>query len=110
MSAVSSTYPYTSSTSATQQASTNNSSSSTGITGANPDENTFLKLLVSQLQAQDPLNPADGTQFVTQLAQFSSLEQLIKISQNTTTLANVADPSGASSTGSDSSSNQSSSI
>ena len=39
------------------------------------DENTFLKLLVAQLKNQDPQNPADGTQFVTQLAQFSGLEQ-----------------------------------
>jgi flagellar basal-body rod modification protein FlgD len=35
----------------------------------------FLQLLVAQLKYQDPENPADGTQFVTQLAQFSQLEQ-----------------------------------
>src|SRR5580704_19076282 len=40
---------------------------------ANEDE--FLQLLVAQLEYQDPENPADGTQFVTQLAQFSRLEQ-----------------------------------
>jgi len=34
-----------------------------------------LTLLVAQLQNQDPLQPADGMQFVTQLAQFSNLEQ-----------------------------------
>jgi flagellar basal-body rod modification protein FlgD len=34
-----------------------------------------MKLLVAQLQYQDPLSPADGTTFVTQLAQFSTLEQ-----------------------------------
>ena len=38
-------------------------------------ESTFLKLLVAQLKHQDPLSPADGLQFVTQLAQFTSLEQ-----------------------------------
>jgi flagellar basal-body rod modification protein FlgD len=38
-------------------------------------ESTFLKLLVAQLRNQDPANPADGLQFVTQLAQFTSLEQ-----------------------------------
>jgi len=43
--------------------------------GGLADENTFLKLLVAQLKNQDPQNPADGTQFVTQLAQFSGLEQ-----------------------------------
>jgi flagellar basal-body rod modification protein FlgD len=36
----------------------------------------FLKMLVAQLQNQDPLNPLDGADFTAQLAQFSSLEQL----------------------------------
>ena len=36
----------------------------------------FLKLLVSQLKNQDPLNPMDGTEMAAQLAQFSSVEQL----------------------------------
>lgn len=35
----------------------------------------FLQLLVAQLKHQDPLQPQDGLQFVTQLAQFSQLEQ-----------------------------------
>jgi flagellar basal-body rod modification protein FlgD len=39
------------------------------------NENTFLQLLVAQLKNQDPDNPADGTTFVTQLAQFTTLEQ-----------------------------------
>jgi flagellar basal-body rod modification protein FlgD len=39
-------------------------------------KNDFLRLLVVQLQAQDPLNPMDATAFTAQLAQFSSLEQL----------------------------------
>ncbi len=36
----------------------------------------FLRLMVEQLKYQDPLNPMDSTQYVSQLAQFSSLEQL----------------------------------
>ncbi|HEX2869560.1 MAG TPA: flagellar hook capping FlgD N-terminal domain-containing protein [Ignavibacteriales bacterium] len=36
----------------------------------------FMKLMISQMKNQDPLNPMDGTQFSAQLAQFSSLEQL----------------------------------
>jgi flagellar basal-body rod modification protein FlgD len=49
---------------------------------ASPDdvsENEFLQLLVAQIQYQDPTNPTDSTAFVTQLAQFSSLEQLVAI-------------------------------
>jgi flagellar basal-body rod modification protein FlgD len=38
-------------------------------------QSVFLQLLVAQLKNQDPQNPADGTAFVTQLAQFSTLEQ-----------------------------------
>ena len=39
----------------------------------------FLKLLVEQLKHQDPLAPQDSAQFVAQLAQFNSLEQLTSI-------------------------------
>ncbi|MES2305370.1 MAG: flagellar hook capping FlgD N-terminal domain-containing protein [Gemmatimonadota bacterium] len=39
----------------------------------------FLKLLVTQLKNQDPMNPLQGTEYATQLAQFSSVEQLIQI-------------------------------
>jgi flagellar basal-body rod modification protein FlgD len=45
-------------------------------------KNDFLNLLVTQLQHQDPLNPADSTEFTAQLAQFSSLEQLNNINDN----------------------------
>lgn len=39
----------------------------------------FLKLLVQQVQHQDPLNPMDSTDFTTQLAQFSQVEQLTQV-------------------------------
>lgn len=67
-------------------------STMTNAGGIAPTEDTFLKLLVSQLKNQDPLNPADSTQFVGQLAQFSSLEQLIHINTSTTALASALTP------------------
>jgi len=42
-------------------------------------EQSFLQLLVAQLKNQDPLNPQDGTQFVSQLSQMSSLEQELQM-------------------------------
>ncbi len=47
----------------------------------------FMKLLVAQMQHQDPLNPSDSSQMAAQLAQFSSLEQLTNISQQMATQA-----------------------
>ncbi len=42
-------------------------------------QDDFLTMLIAQLENQDPLNPQDATEFTAQLAQFSSLEQLVKI-------------------------------
>ena len=44
----------------------------------------FLKLLVAQMKHQDPLNPMDGKDMVAQLAQFSSVEQLIALNDSAT--------------------------
>lgn len=49
-------------------------------------KDAFLKMLIAQLQNQDPLNPMDGTAFVAQLAQFSSLEQLTNLNETMTAL------------------------
>lgn len=43
----------------------------------------FLKLLITQLQNQDPLKPMEDSQFVAQLAQFSSLEQMTNVATTT---------------------------
>ena len=51
-----------------------NSNDSTSALG---NTQTFLTLLVAQMKNQDPTQPVDGTQFVTQLAQFSNLEQSV---------------------------------
>jgi len=42
----------------------------------------FLTLFVAQLRHQDPLNPLDSTEFTAQLAQYSSLEQLLNVNEN----------------------------
>jgi len=47
-------------------------------------EQAFLQLLITQLKNQDPTNPADPTQFVSQLASFSSLEQMTQLNTNMT--------------------------
>ena len=63
-------------------------SSQTASAAADPlaNESTFLTLLVSQLKNQNPMNPMDGTTFVTQLAQFSDLEQNLAMRQDLDTL------------------------
>src|SRR6185312_17381688 len=62
--------------------------------------NDFITLLVAQLKNQDPTSPMDPTQFVTQLVQFNSLEQLMSINQE---LAPPNAPASGSGSGSGSS-------
>jgi flagellar basal-body rod modification protein FlgD len=76
-------------TGATNNTTTNQSNP---VTDPLANESTFLTLLVSQLQNQDPLSPTDSNQFVSQLTAYSQLEQLIGIHGNTTTLATAAAP------------------
>jgi len=76
---------------------TNSTNSSTSSSLASPtdqlaNESTFLKLLTAQIQNQDPMNPADPTQFVGQLVQFSELEQLLGINQGVQSLVNNNSP------------------
>ena len=50
----------------------------------------FLKLLVGQLQHQDPMQPADDTQFIGQMAQFSQLEQETNTASSTDSLVRTS--------------------
>ena len=70
-----------SATSATSKATTKTLASATTTPPATQGmgQDVFLKLLVEQLKHQDPMAPQDSAQFVAQLAQFNSLEQLISI-------------------------------
>jgi len=65
---------------------TDNGTASTAKASKSLDKDAFLRLLTTQLQHQDPLNPADSTQFSAQLAQFSSLEQLSNVNEALNTL------------------------
>lgn len=75
------------------------SSSSTSATGTNSyaalappapssdiGKNMFLQLMVAQLKNQDPLNPSDSTQFVTELAQMQQLEQATNTGQDVSSI------------------------
>lgn len=65
----------------TQSATRSDPSGSTASTAKDSlaTKDTFLQLLVAQMRNQDPLQPTDGVQFLTQLAQFSSLEKSIEL-------------------------------
>jgi flagellar basal-body rod modification protein FlgD len=65
--------------------------STSGTTIANPSDNLgqnqFLMLMMDQLKAQDPLSPSDPTQYMSELANFSSLEQETQIAQSSSSTA-----------------------
>jgi flagellar basal-body rod modification protein FlgD len=69
-------------TSATSTSSTNSASSSTGGTTSTSsntvDYNTFLQLLISEMKNQDPTNPTDTSQYMSQFAQLSTVEQAVQ--------------------------------
>jgi flagellar basal-body rod modification protein FlgD len=75
MSTIDPTSATTSGTAATPQATSN--------PGLQVNETQFLQLMVDQLQHQDPTNPSDPTDFVSQLAQLTSVEQQTNVATNT---------------------------
>ena len=78
--------------------SSNGSSSSSSSSSSAPTEQMFLQLLVAQLQNQDPMNPTDSTQFVSQLAQFSELEQVMGIRSDIETYHTQAETAASAAT------------
>ena len=69
-------------------------SASTATNAANSTEiasnfTTFLKLLTTQLQNQDPLSPMDTNQFTQQLVEFASVEQQMKSNDSLSTLVSL---------------------
>jgi flagellar basal-body rod modification protein FlgD len=89
----------------TANSGTNSNSNSQSLAAATDSatqvtEQQFLQLLVAQLQNQDPLDPMDGTQFVSQLAQFSQLEQMIGVNQGVQQLVTDAQGTGSTNNGS----------
>lgn len=60
---------------------------SAAISAASSDFDSFLRLLTAQLRNQDPLQPLDSTEFVAQLASFSTVEQLISANEKLDGLA-----------------------
>lgn len=73
----------------TQQTNANVSSNPQDANSASSLQNEFITLMVAQIQNQDPLNPLDGTEYVSQLAQFSqvqSTENMSTLMQNSMVL------------------------
>jgi flagellar basal-body rod modification protein FlgD len=73
-------------TSATSAATTTTSSSSSSLQLGTTD---FLKLLMTQLTNQNPLDPTDPTEFTSQLATYSGLEQQISMNDTLSTMSDT---------------------
>jgi flagellar basal-body rod modification protein FlgD len=59
--------------------SSSNTSGSTAKSSSELGKDEFLKILVTQLQNQDPMQPMEDKEFISQMAQFSSLEQTMNV-------------------------------
>ena len=80
----------TTNASGTTAASTATTSSTTSSTSASAsptvDYNSFLKLMVAELQNQDPTSPTDPTQYMSQLASFSAVGQSVQTNSKLDTM------------------------
>ncbi len=74
-----------------------NKSIKAGKAGSNAlDRDDFLKILITQLQHQDPTSPVEDKDFIAQMAQFSSLEQITNMSEGFRKLSGLLASSEAS--------------
>lgn len=78
---------YAAQTAAAAAAAGTSGSSASGIAAPQLSENDFLSLLVAQMQDQDPTSPADPTQFVSQLANFSEVSGMDSMQSSMNNLA-----------------------
>lgn len=53
------------------------------------DQDAFLKILMTQLQNQDPSNPMEDKEFISQMANFTSLEQMTQMNKNLTSFIDM---------------------
>ena len=74
----------------TAAATTTGTGSSSALNQLSGNFDTFLKLLTTQLQNQDPTSPMDTNQFTQQLVEFSQVEQQISTNSNLKTLVALA--------------------
>jgi flagellar basal-body rod modification protein FlgD len=90
----STTGPYGTVATDSPAASTSGTSTSTGTSA---DKDMFMQLLVAQMRYQDPSNPTDSSQFLAQSAQFTALEKMQTVADQTTQLVGLQVAFGASS-------------
>lgn len=82
-----STIPSTTSTNSSTSSSSSSTSSVNSALSSTMTQADFLKLMTAQLQAQDPTNPVDNSQFVSQMAQFSQLSATQQLDTDLQSLA-----------------------
>jgi flagellar basal-body rod modification protein FlgD len=71
----------------------NTQSSTTGSSVLSGQNDVFMQLLLAQLKSQDPMSPMDANQFVDQMVQFNTLDQITQIRAMLETVVQATSPS-----------------